>query len=273
MKIGTSKKPVEAKAPSEKEAAAHLSQGQLIWKRFSKHRLGRLSLDVLICFYLVAIFAEFFAPINPQTRDLENLYCPPQLPSLSFSDGFHAHAMIRQTDPETLRHVYRKSDDHVVPLKFFAKGDPYKLWGLLTMERHFIGINHEDYRKLHGPDAEIPIIHLLGADKYGRDIFARVIYGSRISLSIGLVSIAITLLLGISIGGISGYVGGALDNALQRGIEILNSFPQTPSVAGIGSHPSPGMVGHRHLFRNHHCAEYARVDTACSSRPWKNPFP
>lgn len=235
MKFRLSRRQKQVPAPSEKEASAHLSQRQLIWKRFSKHRLGRLSLDVLICFYLVAIFAEFFAPINPQTRDLKNLYCPPQLPNLSFSDGFHAHSMIRQTDPETLRQVYQKSDQNVLPLQFFPKGEPYKLWGLIPLERHFIGLDREEYRALHGDDAELPIVHLLGADKYGRDIFARVIYGSRISLSIGLVSIAITLLLGISIGGVSGYVGGALDNALQRGIEILNSFPKLPLWLALGA--------------------------------------
>ncbi|MCB1123700.1 MAG: ABC transporter permease, partial [Verrucomicrobiae bacterium] len=221
--------------PSAEEARAHLSQSQLIWRRFSKHRLGRLSMDVLICFYLVAIFAEFVAPINPQTRDLKNLYCPPQIPLFSFKQGLYAHVMDRQTDPETLQHRYTRSTTQTLPLSLFAKGETYKIWGLIPLDRHLIGLDREAYSEMHGPTAEFPIVHLLGADKYGRDIFARVVYGSRISLSIGLVAIAITLLLGISIGGISGYVGGVLDNLLQRAIEILNSFPKLPLWLALGA--------------------------------------
>lgn len=239
MKLSTLKKPRQPSATlpgkSDEETTAHLSQRQLIWKRFSKHRLGRLSLDVLICFYIIALFAEFFAPINPQSRDLDNMFCSPQLPKLSFANGLHCSTMVRQTDLETLQYRYQESANQVLPLQFFAKGDSYRLWGLIPLKRHFIGLDREEFLSLNPPGTTIPIVHFLGADKYGRDILTRVIYGSRISLSIGLIAIAITLLLGISIGGVSGYVGGALDNALQRGIEILNSFPKLPLWLALGA--------------------------------------
>lgn len=238
MNLSFSRKPTQPKISTEKPEAkdpAHLSQKQLIWRRFSKHRLGRLSLDVLVCFYLVAIFAEFFAPVDPQTRDLDNMYCPPQLPILNFANGLHTYSMVRETDPETLQHRYRKSDEQVIPLQFFAKGEPYRLWGLIPLDRHFIGVDGAAFAQLNGPEASLPIAHILGADRYGRDILARVIYGSRISLSIGLIAIGITLLLGISIGGVSGYVGGGLDNLVQRGMEILNSFPKLPLWLALGA--------------------------------------
>jgi peptide/nickel transport system permease protein len=212
-----------------------LSQSQLIWMRFSRHRVGRLALDVLVCFYLVALLAEFFAPLNPLFRDLDNIFCPPQLPRWSWSDGLHGPVMVREVDPVTLQNRYHRDPDRVLPLKFLARGDPYRLWGLIPWDRHFLGLDREAFLADQDRETPFPVIHFLGADKYGRDILTRVIYGSRISLSIGLVSIAITLVLGITVGGISGYIGGAVDNVIQRGIEILNSFPRLPLWLAIGA--------------------------------------
>ena len=223
------------KAIPQKTDISHLSQKQLVWKRFTKHRLGRLSLDVLICFYLVAFFAEFFAPLSPQTRDLDHIFSPPQLPRFNFENGLYCYAMDREVDPETLQNRYRENRDEVIPLSFFAKGDNYRLWGLIPWDRHALGLDRDEYLSKRDPNASLPQVHLLGADKYGRDILTRVVYGSRISLSIGLLSIAVTLFLGISIGGISGYLGGAIDNFLQRCIEILNSFPKLPLWLALGA--------------------------------------
>lgn len=213
----------------------NLSQSQLIWRRFSRHRLGRLALDILVCFYLVALLAEFFAPLNPLHRDLDNIFCPPQLPRWSWSDGLHTPVMVREVDPVTLQNRYHRDPDRVLPLGFFARGTPYRLWGLIPWDRHLLGLDREAFMAENPAGTPIPDVHFLGADKYGRDILTRVIYGSRISLSIGLVSITITLLLGIVVGGVSGYVGGGLDNFIQRGIEILNSFPRLPLWLAIGA--------------------------------------
>ncbi len=221
--------------PETPQDASQLSQRQLVWRRFTKHRLGRLSLDILVCFYIVALFAEFLSPINPQTRDLEHMFSPPQLPRFSFEHGLHSYEMEREVDPETLQNRYQENPDKIVPLSFFVKGDAYRIWGLVPWDRHLFGLDRQAYLQLNGPDTALIVPHFLGSDKYGRDILTRVIYGARISLSIGLLSIIATLLLGITIGGVSGYLGGAIDNILQRGIEILNSFPKLPLWLALGA--------------------------------------
>ena len=142
--------------------------------------------------YLVAIFAEFFAPSLPQQRNLQFRYCPPQLLRWTPSAGLHVDAMQLQIDPVTLRNMYVERTDVTVPLQFFARGEPYRLWGILPMQRHLIGSTTGQP------------VYLLGADRYGRDLLTRIIYGSRVSLSVGLVGIAITFVLGMVIGGISG---------------------------------------------------------------------
>jgi peptide/nickel transport system permease protein len=115
-----------------------------------------------------------------------------------------------------------------VPVSFFVRGSEYRLWGLIPMQRHFLGADRE-----RAPANAS--FYFLGADKYGRDIFSRIIYGSRVSLSVGLIGIAITFLLGITIGGVSGYVGGRTDNVIQRVIEVVNSFPHLPLWIALGA--------------------------------------
>lgn len=221
-------------SPQRKRQTGSLSQWQLIRRRFARHRLGRLALDLLICFYLVALFAEFFAPLDPLRRDLDNIFCPPQPPRFSFSDGWHVRGYRRETDPVTLRQIYSEDPARVIPLGFFVRGEPRRLWGLIPAGRRFLGVDPVRWAARHG-DTPPPVVHFLGADKYGRDILTRVIHGSRISLSIGLVSIAFTLALGIVIGGVSGYVGGRTDNFIQRTIEIVNSFPRLPLWIALGA--------------------------------------
>lgn len=208
----------EATVP-EKEAAASLSQWQLIGLRFSRHYLAVASLFLLLVLYSLAVFAEFFAPYTPGWNNVKMIYAPPQSPKFSFTHGLHADRVERQIDPISLKNYYLKTSE-VVPLGFFVKGDPYRLWGILPMDRHFFGAR--------SAGAEPETYYLLGADKYGRDILTRLIYGARISLSIGIVSIIATFLLGATIGGISGYVGGTADTFIQRAIEVINSFPHLP---------------------------------------------
>jgi peptide/nickel transport system permease protein len=212
-----------------------MSQWQLIRLGFARHKLAVISLHVLVLLYLIAIFAEFFAPSTPQNRNLDFQYCPPQVLHWSPSNGLHVSAMRLVMDPITLRKTYIEETNVAVPVSFFARGDEYNLWGLLPMRLHLLGVNRGRWQTQAHPGDVEPSFYFLGADKYGRDILSRIIYGSRVSLSVGLIGIAITFLLGVTIGGISGYVGGRTDNFIQRLIEIVNSFPHLPLWIALGA--------------------------------------
>ena len=215
-------------AGADKNTIGAMSQWQLIRLGFARHKLAVLGLNVLVLLYLLAIFAEFFAPQTSAQRNLDFQYCPPQIVRWTWSNGLHVRAMRLVIDPVTLRKTYVEEKTVPVPVFFFVKGSEYRLFGMIPMQRHFFGID----RAKAPQDASF---YLLGADRYGRDILSRIIYGSRVSLSVGLIGIAFTFLLGISIGGVSGYVGGRVDNVIQRIIEIVNSFPHLPLWIALGA--------------------------------------
>lgn len=216
------------------DQAAYLSQWQLTKRKFAKHRLAVWSVWLLLLMYAVALFAEFVAPQLPRSRDLDFQYCPPQLVRFSFEHGLHTYAMERQIDPVTLRRTYVERSDQVIPLGVLVEGEPYRLWGLIPMDTRLFGVDRAELDSNDNLTTEASF-HLLGADQYGRDLFSRVVYGARVSLSVGLIGIAVTFVLGMAIGGISGYVGGRVDNFIQRGIEVLQSFPQLPLWIALGA--------------------------------------
>ncbi len=217
--------------PPAGEAGAQ-SQWALIVTAFVRHRLAVASLFLLAVLYSVAAGAEFFAPHAASWRDLSHAYCPPQLPRWSWRDGLHAPALRLQVDPVTFRRHYDVDPSRVIPLGFFVRGTPYRLWGVVPMERRFFGA-----KPGAGADgaAGAPPFYFLGADKYGRDIFSRSVHGARVSLSIGLVAIAVTFVLGVTIGGVSGYLGGATDTVIQRVIEVAGALPQIPLWLAFGA--------------------------------------
>jgi len=207
---------------SGKEETAKLygaSQWRLMWVKFKDHRLAYVALYVVALLYLIALFCEFFAPQDPRKRNAARKYASPQRIRF-FHEGRPAwpfvYHVIRHKDPETLKVTYTEDKTKRLPLRIFVKGDPYKLWNLIPADRHLFGLANEER------------IYLFGADRLGRDLFSRIIYGSRISLSIGLVGVTISLVLGVLIGGLSGYYGGWVDGLIQRLIEILRCFPTIP---------------------------------------------
>lgn len=197
------------------------SQWQLIWWRFRRHRAAMISLVILLLFYFIAFFAGFFAPRDPSRVDAQFAQAPPQ-PLVFIDDaGFHfppiVFGYVGERDPKTLRKFYRVSADDRQSIRFFVKGDPYILLGFIESDIHLIGLD----------DPTQPLF-FLGTDILGRDMLSRIIYGAQISLSVGLVGVFLSLVLGILLGGVSGYYGGWLDVAIQRLIEVLRSIPTIP---------------------------------------------
>jgi peptide/nickel transport system permease protein len=217
-----------APASSPAKEPGMLSPSQLTWLRFRQHRLAYFSLFLLGVLYTVAALAGFFAPYDTNLRQRNFIYCPPQLLKISPSEGLFVHAVKKHIDPVTLAIRYELTDKRV-PVRFFLRGEPRQILGVGKTSWRFLGISEADWQERYpkARDQGIePSLHLLGTDQFGRDILSRLLFGAQISLSIGLVAIAVTFVIGIFIGGISGYFGGRLDNVLQRAIEIINSIPE-----------------------------------------------
>ena len=209
-----------------------LSQRQLIWRRFRRHKLAVLAMSVVGVLYVLAALAGFFSPQSVGRKDLDYAHCPPQPVRFSLRHGLHAPALRQHIDPVTLRQTYVRRPGEVTRLGFLVRGDEYRMAGLVPCRTHFFGA-----RPAAAGDApEAPrAFFFLGADKYGRDILSRLLHGARVSLSVGLAGIVVTFVLGLAIGGISGYMAGRTDTIIQRLIEIINSFPRLPMWLALGA--------------------------------------
>jgi peptide/nickel transport system permease protein len=196
------------------------SQWQLMWRKFRKHKLAIAGGSILAVFYLIAIFCEVFATQDTQKQDPDAIYRPPQRIRLFDVDGRvrlpFVYDLKGTVDDVTWRRIYVQDTSRRYPVALFVRGDAYKLWGLIPSRIHLLGLR--DGGKLF----------LFGTDNLGRDMFSRTLYSARISLSIGIVGVALSFMLGCILGGISGFYGGVPDLIIQRAIELLISIPTIP---------------------------------------------
>lgn len=229
-------------SPAGVDRIAVASQWQLTWWSFKKRRLAMVGLWIIGFLYLVSAFAEMVAPANPTLQNRRAVFHPPQ--AIHFFDradgGFsfrpYVYEMKRERDPETLAVTFTASENRIY-LKMFGRGEPYKFWGLIDGNIH-----------LFATEKPKEAFFLFGADRLGRDMFSRVIYGTRISMSIGLVGVAISLVLGITLGGISGYYGGRIDVVIQRLIEFVLSLPTIPIWLALAASLPPSWPIYRQYF-------------------------
>ncbi len=218
---GKSAQGVQQQAPKRDELIATSTPAQLAWRRFCRHRLAFASAIFLVFMYFIAAICEFIAPYTTTYRNVQAINAPPQGIQFFDEEGrFHLQPFVygydMSIDPDTWMRKYAINTDKKFPIKFFARGERYKFWGLFEGDLHLFTTADDGY------------IHLFGTDQLGRDVFSRVFHGGRISLSVGIVGVVLTLVLGLFFGGFAGYLGGLIDRGVQRVIEVLQSMPTLP---------------------------------------------
>ena len=202
----------------------------LVWRKFRRHRLAMVSAVVVIFIYLVAIFAEFLAPFPTDQTSVRHTFAPPQPLALFVTDADgtrfrpHVKGLKMEIDREAMRRSFAVDAERIIPVGFFVKGYEYKLLGLIPANRHFFG-----------PIDPRDPMYLWGADRLGRDMFSRIVMGTRVSMSIGLVGVAVSLVIGVAMGGLSVYYGGWVDTLIQRFIEFIRSVPTIPLWMGLAA--------------------------------------
>lgn len=214
-----------------KDRLSVATQRQLMWWRFKKHKLALIATVIVALFYISALGAGFLATSDPRDGRSARAVVPPQ-PLYTFDKGsfrLHVCGVTGERDEYTLQKTYKQDCSEKIDLTFFARGFEYKFLGLFTTDRHLLGVaDHENER------AEERIF-LLGTDTQGRDLYSRILYGTRSSLTIGLIGVALSLALGVILGGISGFFGGLIDNIIQRAIEVIRSIPTIPLWMGLAA--------------------------------------
>jgi peptide/nickel transport system permease protein len=195
----------------------------MMWWKFRKHKMAVISSIFLIFMYLLAVFSEFASPYMPDETLSRFKSAPPTAIRLMDAEGkLHlpfVYGTIVSRDPNTLRAIYTDDTSQILPIRLLVHGSEYKFWGLWKTDIHLFGLD---------APADEQRVMVFGADRIGRDMLTMTVYGARISLSIGLIGVFISLGVGIVIGGISGYYGGAIDNVIQRIIEFIRSIPHIP---------------------------------------------
>ena len=223
----------------EQSGGKVLTVSQLVWARFRRNRPAVWSMFFLIFMYTVTALAPFVAPYGVRTTHSQYAGCHPNLIRFVDATGtFHLRPFVyglgTKVDAKTFAKIYPVDTTHVYPVHFFARGEPYKLLGLITADIHLFQV------------AAPGKVFLLGTDQRGRDMFSRILFGAQVSLTVGLIGVALSILIGSFFGVVTGYFGGAVDNVVQRIIEALMAFPQIPLwlalSAALPASLSPIMV-------------------------------
>jgi peptide/nickel transport system permease protein len=224
MATAVSLKDAVAKKTGSGEDLYQASQWKLMFWKLRRHKMAMIGAIVLITFYLMAIFAPIVAPYAGDHRS-EYTFLPPQ-PIHWINNGKiqpYVFGIMKERDPETLALVFEPNNEEITPVRLFVHGDKYKLWGFIRMDLHLFGTGNERQ------------VFVLGTDNLGRDLFSRTVLAAMVSLSIGLAGVAISFILGVVIGGISGYFGGTVDVITQQVILFLISMPQIPLWMGLSA--------------------------------------
>jgi peptide/nickel transport system permease protein len=220
--------PIIAVGAAAEERVSVATQWQLMWWRFRRHRLAMVGAAVVLLAYGVVVFADFLAYADPLASEAQRSLLPPQRIRLFDEGRFapHVYGLSGRRDPMTFKRVYTPDPAKKLSVRLFAHGFEYQLFGLVTTDRHLFGVT--DGRAEES-------LFLLGTDEQGRDLWSRLMYATRTSLTIGLAGVALSLFLGVALGGISGLYGGTVDTVIQRIIEIVRSIPTIPLWMGLAA--------------------------------------
>ena len=227
--VGPATSPLKGRPLNANTAAA--GQWRLIGQKLIRQKVAMAAGIVVLLLYIIAAFCEFLAPGVPDTSKAQFTYAPPQpiewfVTDASGATHFQPHVAgyTVKIDPVALRRSFVVDDSKIVPIGLFVHGAPYLMWGFIPSDIHLLG-----------PTRKTDPMYLIGADRLGRDLLSRLIYGTRVSMSIGLGGVTISLLLGVTLGSLSGFYGGWVDNLVQRLIEIISAMPTIPLWLGLAA--------------------------------------
>lgn len=230
---------------SEQQEAApevgRMSLWQLMWHQFLRNRLAIAGGIGLIVLYLAILFAGFLAPYDYMKTEEDYMFRPPQWPHFIDKEGeFHLRPFVygveATLDKDTWKWVHKTDYSKVYPIHFLVHGAPYKLLGLFPTDVHLFGVEKPG------------TFFLFGTDRMGRDLLSRILFGARVSMTVGLVGVALTIIFGAVLGTASGYFGGMVDTIMQRIIELLLSFPTVPLWAALAAALPPDWPSIKRFF-------------------------